>query len=296
MSFTNAPVSRLLVTGVVCSSLLASLLDTKHYLYIRTDLHLWQYGQFWRLVLFQLAWTNSSEVLFGAMAFYHLRIIERLWGSRKYASFLLISFLLTCLVVPTFFIVLAPLTGGVMSYVPAGPVPLLFAAYAQYKALVPHLYQYQLVFRTPFALPTKTPSASSPESPAPSAPNTSTSISTSTKITLTDRLPTHFLILQSVLFQFPSSLPGALTGFAIGQAFRNDMLPSRLAKWRVPNWLVGSSASLRRGRNEGFEDLQRRLEGEGVAAGISTGILAPQRQQNGEGRRRGWLDTVRGAF
>ena len=33
----------------------------------------------------QTCYTNSTELLFAAMAIYHLRIIERLWGSRKFA-------------------------------------------------------------------------------------------------------------------------------------------------------------------------------------------------------------------
>lgn len=33
----------------------------------------------------QACFANSTEVLFAAMTFYHLRVIERLWGSRKFA-------------------------------------------------------------------------------------------------------------------------------------------------------------------------------------------------------------------
>lgn len=34
---------------------------------------------------YQTCYNNSTEVLFAAMTIYHLRIIERLWGSRKFA-------------------------------------------------------------------------------------------------------------------------------------------------------------------------------------------------------------------
>ena len=85
MSFTNAPVTRLLVLGVVSASIGASLLDVKHYFYILVDTHLWRYRQFWRLLGYQLCYTNSTEVLFAAMTFYNLRIVERMWGPRKYA-------------------------------------------------------------------------------------------------------------------------------------------------------------------------------------------------------------------
>lgn len=85
MSFTNTPVTRLGVLGIVAGSILASVLDIKHYFYILLDTHIWRYRQFWRVLTYQLCYTNSTEVLFAAMTFYHMRIIERMWGSRKFA-------------------------------------------------------------------------------------------------------------------------------------------------------------------------------------------------------------------
>jgi hypothetical protein len=85
MSFTNAPVTQSLVVGIVASSIAASLFDVKHYFYIIVRLHIHQYGQFWRALIYQLCYTNSSEVLFGCMTLYHLRVVERMWGSRKHA-------------------------------------------------------------------------------------------------------------------------------------------------------------------------------------------------------------------
>lgn len=85
MSFTNAPVTRSLVYGLIGMSIAASLLDIKHYFYILVDLHLWRFHQTWRALIYQLCYTNSSEVLFAAMTLYNMRSVERLWGSRKYA-------------------------------------------------------------------------------------------------------------------------------------------------------------------------------------------------------------------
>src|SRR5690606_32518483 len=79
------PVTRLLVLGLVGSSILASILDIKHYFYILIDTHIWRYRQLWRLLAYQLCYTNSAEVLFGAMTLYNLRAVERMWGTRKYA-------------------------------------------------------------------------------------------------------------------------------------------------------------------------------------------------------------------
>lgn len=89
MSFTNAPVTRSLVYGLIAASIAASLLDIKHYFYILVDVHLWRFHQTWRALIYQLCYTNSSEVLFAAMTLYNLKTVERMWGSRKYAVSLL---------------------------------------------------------------------------------------------------------------------------------------------------------------------------------------------------------------
>lgn len=85
MSFTNAPVTRTLVLGLVSSSIAASLFDVKHYFYIDVGTHIWTYHQPWRALIFQLCYTNSAEVLSAVISLYNLRVVERLWGSRKYA-------------------------------------------------------------------------------------------------------------------------------------------------------------------------------------------------------------------
>ncbi|KAF3766357.1 hypothetical protein M406DRAFT_356303, partial [Cryphonectria parasitica EP155] len=149
MSFTNAPVTRTLVVGLVSSSIAATLFDLKHYFWISVNTHIWTYHQPWRALIFQLCYTNSSEVLFAAMTFYNMRVVERLWGSRKYASFLIVSHMLTSIITPSLLtFLLRPLTGGLFDYLPAGPTPLVFAVLAQFHAAVPHIYRWRMAFTT----------------------------------------------------------------------------------------------------------------------------------------------------
>lgn len=82
--FTNAPVSRALIIGIVLTAVAATITDNKYYLWIEVRPHLLDYRQYWRLATWQLAYTNSTEVLFAAMTLYQLRVIERLWGSSKF--------------------------------------------------------------------------------------------------------------------------------------------------------------------------------------------------------------------
>jgi hypothetical protein len=82
--FTNAPVSQFIVLSTVIGALVATITDTRYYLPVAVVPHIWRYGQFWRFLTWTWVFTNSTEVLFGVLAFYQLRIIERLWGSRKF--------------------------------------------------------------------------------------------------------------------------------------------------------------------------------------------------------------------
>ncbi|KAF7170089.1 hypothetical protein CNMCM5623_002638 [Aspergillus felis] len=84
---TNAPITKLLLIYTIASSIALSILDIKHLASIRVSPHLWPYAQFWRLATWQLAgFSNSTEALFAAMLAYHLRVVERAWGKRKFAK------------------------------------------------------------------------------------------------------------------------------------------------------------------------------------------------------------------
>ncbi|KAL2127415.1 hypothetical protein VTI74DRAFT_10766 [Chaetomium olivicolor] len=274
MSFASTPVTRTLVLGVVGSSIAASLFDIKHYFYISVGTHILQYRQTWRALVWQLCYTNSSEVLFGAMALYNLRVVEQLWGSRKYASFVLVSWLLTTIIPPVLLTaVLRPLSWGVFDFLPAGPTPVIFAILAQYHAMVPHIYQYKVALTT--RAPTNTDDVSA--------------------LTFSDKSTKYFLALQLALFQWPGSLLGAAVGWMVGHAWRSELLPGALTRWRVPGWLVGIRTP--RGSDR-FEGIRRRLESEGASTAAASGA---QQQAGGEPNRRRTmgqqlLDEVRGAF
>jgi len=83
--FTNASASQFLVVAVVATSLLASVTDTKYLFWLSIRPHITEYRQFWRILTWQACYTNSTEVLFSALTLYKLRVIERLWGTRKFS-------------------------------------------------------------------------------------------------------------------------------------------------------------------------------------------------------------------
>ncbi|KAI1056358.1 hypothetical protein LB507_001949 [Fusarium sp. FIESC RH6] len=257
MSFTNTPVSRLGVVGLVAGSILASVLDVKHYFYILIDTHIWRYRQFWRLLAYQLCYVNSTEVLFAAMSLYNLRIVERMWGSRKFVSFLTVTYLITSIIPPIVSVVLRPLTAGYLNYIPAGPTPIIFAILAQYHAMVPHMYKYRVA--TSEAPPTDRPFVG---------------------LTFSDKSYKYAIALHLALLQWPGSVLGAIIGWVVGYSWREGLLPAVLVRWRVPGWVVGLSSQR---RSAEFEGLRRRLEDENSSSATATGA---QGSAEGQAERR----------
>ncbi|KAJ9618660.1 hypothetical protein H2203_008864 [Taxawa tesnikishii (nom. ined.)] len=265
--FTSAPITRFLVVGVVVCSMLASITDTKYYFWIAVKPHLRDYRQLWRLLTWQLCYTNSTEVLFAAMTLYQLRVIERLWGSRKFV-FPTVDTTVYHITSPILLAaIIRPLSLNNINYLPAGPTPIVFALLAQYHAAIPYLYKYRL-------------SASSTPDP---------DIATSGVI-LTSKATSYLLPLQLALSQLPGSAVAAGIGWLVGYGYRMEILPGA-ASWRIPDW------SGKRRERERYEGLRRRMEGEAASA---SGVEGAQREGQDVGRRRTVggqiLDQFRGAF
>ncbi|KAF1944826.1 hypothetical protein EJ02DRAFT_397776 [Clathrospora elynae] len=280
--FTNAPVSQFLVFSTVIGALIATITDTRYYLHVQIVPHVWGYGQFWRFLTWQICFTNSTEVLFGVLTFYQLRVIERLWGSRKFASFLLATLPYTTLLSPLILtFILRPLTFGRINHLPAGPTSILFALLANYYAAIPYTYRYKI---SPWAAP----------APSSSQSNTQTVTSLwSRSLTLTSKSLSYLPPLQLALSQFPGSLLAAGVGWIIGTAYRRDLLPGA-SRWRVPGWMVGEE------KKKVFEGLRARLdaerEREGGGSVLATGILAGETEGAQARQRRTLGDMVAEQF
>lgn len=154
-------------------------------------------------------------------------------------------------------VVLRPLSPGLFNYVPAGPTPILFAALAQFHAMIPHMYKYRVA--TSQAPPTNEPFRG---------------------IVFSDKSYQYGIAFHLALLQWPGSVIGAAVGWVVGYAWRNGLLPVSLVSWRVPGWMVGLRSQR---RSAEFEGLRRRLEGENASSGVSTGV---QGQPEGQADRR----------
>ncbi|KAI1933085.1 hypothetical protein LOZ66_006613 [Ophidiomyces ophidiicola] len=286
--FTNASVTKYALIFVIASSIAVSLVDTKYLFYIQVTPHLWQYRQWWRILIWQLCYVNSTEVIQACMVLYSLRVVERLWGSRKLASFVLSTLPYTTLLPPLLLaLILRPLSLNTLNYLPAGPTATLFALLAQYHAAIPTTYKY----------------------------NISTGASTSSiTLHLSDKSTIYFLAFQLSLSQFPYTILPALLGWIIGYAWRAELLPGRFSSpaWRIPHKMYGGqetsfdrrqyAAEARGSDVERYEGLRRRLEGESrAAAEATTSEGSGSGVDGGDIQRRAplagqILDRFRGAF
>lgn len=171
--------------------------------------------------------------------------------------------------------VLRPLSFGVFDFLPAGPTPIIFAVLAQYHAMVPHIYKYKV------ALSTGPPPTNDDSSPG---------------LTLSDKSTKYLVALQLALFQWPGSLLGAAVGWMVGHAWRSELLPGAVTRWRLPGWMFGLKS---RRSNDQFEGMRRRLESEGASTGAASGVQQPAGGERSNRRRtmgQQFLDEVRGVF
>ena len=206
----------------------------------------------------QLVYTNSTELLFAALTLYHLRTVERLWGSRKFLSFILLLYPWTSILPPLILaLIIRPLSFGHLNYLPAGPTPLLFALLAQWHAATPSTYTYKLGTTSSAPSPNQPSSTAPPEQPSSSSPTLT--------LTLTSKTTSYVVPAQLALSQFPHTLLAALVGWAAGIAYRNELLP--FTSWRVPGWVLGrsGSGSAAAAAAAGVDQLRRRLEAEARA-------------------------------
>ncbi|KAG0260185.1 hypothetical protein DFQ27_003664 [Actinomortierella ambigua] len=192
--FYHAPATKGILLTVGGLSLLSSLLQMKTDFHLQLVPHLTTHYQFWRLITSHFAFSNSTEVLFGGFIFYHLRVIERLYGSGKYTAFLLVTVVMVTL------LELAALVSGHtlgLNVIPAGPFGVLFAALYQYSSVIPSTYEFKVF-----------------------------------GVVLTDKIYMYILAFQLIWSQSPGSIVAAACGWMAGALYRADV--GGLRRWRFP--------------------------------------------------------------
>ncbi|CAI7609864.1 hypothetical protein N7533_005846 [Penicillium manginii] len=305
---TNTPLTKSLLIYIIASSIALSILDIKHLGSIYVSPHLWPYAQFWRTLIWQAAgFANSTEALFAAMLVYHLRVVERAWGKRKVATFLLTTIPYTTILPPLLLAILVrPLSLNNLNYLPSGPTAMIFALLAQYHATIPHTFRYRIGTTSSSNTATTSTTTTDPHTNTENRTSTPKPPPPSLTLLLSDKSTTYLIAAQLALSQFPASLLPALTGWIVGTAWRAELLPGLSPAsngFRIPAWLVGererrdggAASAAAEGERERFEDMRRRLEGEAEASGLE-GAAPEQRRRNGGNEGGGLAERLRGAW
>ncbi|CDS13354.1 hypothetical protein LRAMOSA05532 [Lichtheimia ramosa] len=206
--FYNVPVTKFLMLFIGSCSLLASILNYKQIFHLQLSPHITIHHQFWRLVTSHCAFTNSGELFFGLLLLYSMRVIERQFGSPKYAAFMFVT-----LLIATFLEIGALVSGARLGFrkIPGGPYAIIFSALYQYHRMIPVTYRFRIF-----------------------------------GITFNDKIFVFIPAVQMMLSQYFSTLVPAVCGLLVGALYRSDV--GNIKQWRFPriirSWtsrLIGSS-------------------------------------------------------
>ncbi|CAG8906523.1 unnamed protein product [Penicillium egyptiacum] len=302
---TNAPLTKALLIYTIAASIALSLFDIKHLVVIYVSPHFWPYAQLWRALVWQVVgFTNSTEALFTAMLVYHLRVVERAWGKRKMATFLLTTLPYTTLLPPILLgLLIRPLSLNNLNYLPSGPTATIFALLAQYHATIPYTYRYR-IGSTSSPATTNTTNNTSDDPSSNTTQTQPTPQPRSLSLLLSDKSTTYIVAAQLALSQFPAMLLPSALGWIVGVAWRAELLPGlspASTGFRVPAWVVGeqerrvgSDSGAGGAERERYQDLRRRLEGEvaASASGLEESGAQAQRRANSAGEAGAFVNRL----
>ncbi|GJN88072.1 hypothetical protein Rhopal_001028-T1 [Rhodotorula paludigena] len=257
-SFAGAPLSKALVTTLVVLSVAAAITATQQYLNVPLHPHLSRDHQLYRLALHHVAFANSAELVLAIFCLWQTSIaVERIFGTRKFASFLVVTTALSTFMSALTLLLASRLTRGRFNALPAGPFAITFAIIHQSYRLVPSLYRIRLFH------------------PA---------------LTFTNRFPLYLLASLLLFSQPPASLLQSLIGLASSQAWTSNLL--HLQRYRLsrrtyrllsslgalvfhPSSSGAPPAEPRRGTAVTPEEaMLHALAGQGAAAGGASGFDA----------------------
>lgn len=203
--FRHLKVSACLVTTIIAIPVIVSLLDWKQYFLFAWNPFIYEWHQFWRIILVQLQFQNESEVVVASILIItKFKSIERVFGSLKLAKTLFLLYIYNTFAITLIYSLLYLLLGWNV-FLPSGPFGIIFGLLHIYNNTTPTLYHFELLFNNvvnmrPFG--------------------------EVVKITLSDKFTTYLLV--TILFfnegLISSTLPSSI-GYFIGYLYWNELLP-----------------------------------------------------------------------
>ncbi|EKM79962.1 hypothetical protein AGABI1DRAFT_99583 [Agaricus bisporus var. burnettii JB137-S8] len=238
MSFEYAPVTKAMMMGSALSSFFVGLFDVKHYFHLQLVPHISRHHQYWRLVTQYLAFQNSSDLFLAGLLLYNVGIhIERRFGSVKFASFVVVTILLSAL---SEFLALLALNPLGLNYIPTGVPVVVYSTLYQHSRLVPSAYQFRIF-----------------------------------GVKLSNKSLNYLLAFQLAISSLPGSLAVAIIGVIVGQLYRSEI--ANFNTYRLPMSVVTFSRRFLLpliGSLRGPRRLTRAFPDDSRAAGVQQAGLA----------------------
>ncbi|KAM0749836.1 hypothetical protein T439DRAFT_302814 [Meredithblackwellia eburnea MCA 4105] len=142
LTFTGAPVSKGLLTGLGTITVLASASSRSYLFDVPLHPHIARDHQLWRLVVHHFAFANSSELFLAILLLsYTAMPVERAFGSVKFASFLVVVMGMST-VMETVALLMGQRIG--FTKIPAGPFAIVFAILYQFSRLIPSSFYWKV--------------------------------------------------------------------------------------------------------------------------------------------------------
>lgn len=239
--FQLLPVCGLLTCLTVGIPLAVSVLDLKYIFVFGFDPFIAQWGQYWRFLIFQLSYQSESQVIVSVTLFHMaLKNLERIFGSKKFASIVILSFLYNILFTALISIVLYFIL-GINIVISSGPLGLIYSLLFLYWKKTPTMYRFELHFsglKNLFGLkniklpldPTRE-SLMERQQQQEQEPQQTNDSDNEIKITITDGIFVKILALQLFFSEghVHSQIP-CLIGYFIGVLMAHEILPSKDSK------------------------------------------------------------------
>ncbi|KAL9554877.1 hypothetical protein MBANPS3_002620 [Mucor bainieri] len=143
--FRNAPVTKFLVPVVGSCSALAIACNLKPHMALQLS-HLGiENGQVWRLFTSHWAFSSIGTTVVGTWLIYKMKVVERRYGSARYAALVFISFVASTLLQTS---VLAVGSRYGFKSIASGSYAILFSILYQYQKMIPASYQVNILGAT----------------------------------------------------------------------------------------------------------------------------------------------------
>ncbi|KAI8086980.1 uncharacterized protein B0P05DRAFT_585203 [Gilbertella persicaria] len=139
--FRYAPMTKFLVPIVGASSALAAVFSLKPAMSLEMA-HLTEHKQLWRLFTYHWAFSSIGTSVIGTWLIYRLKIVERRYGSAKYAALVFVTFVASTLIQTSVLFIGSPF--GLKS-IESGPYAILFSILYQFHKIVPATYQTSIL-------------------------------------------------------------------------------------------------------------------------------------------------------